>query len=148
MAIATLGELLDRGAEFEALQERFYATVRDSSSDSGVRLLTYYLARHRRHQAHAMEDLDPELIKHLRKVELQIDLESLMKDVPPLPPKDVTGDQLLESAIRYDTEMVAMYRSIASHPLGEEAHAFIESLIRLEESDIVMMKKMLAMHYF
>jgi hypothetical protein len=151
MAIVTLGELLDRGAEFETRQESFYARVRDGSADNGVRLLTYYLAKHRRHQAEATGDADPALIKRVRKVELKLDVN--IATVPTalsqgVTPETVTGDQLLETAIGYDAEMIAMYKAIAAQPIGEEARAFVESLIRLEERDIVMMKKMLAMHYF
>ena len=31
---------------------------------------------------------------------------------------------------------------------GEEATALVEALIRIEEKDVVMLKKMLAMNYF
>ena len=49
MAIVSIADLLDRASQFEERLEKYYAAIRDESEDNGVRLLTYYLARHRQH---------------------------------------------------------------------------------------------------
>jgi len=64
------------------------------------------------------------------------------------PPREVKGQALLEAAVGYDTELVSLYKQILRQPLSTEATALVESLIRLEERDIVMLKKMIATHYF
>ncbi|MCK5094825.1 MAG: hypothetical protein KAR18_08875, partial [Spirochaetes bacterium] len=61
---------------------------------------------------------------------------------------DVRGRELLEAAAGYDAELVNLYKQILQQPLGPEAQVLIESLIRVEERDIVMIKKMIAMNYF
>jgi hypothetical protein len=151
MAIVTIGEILDRGRDFETRLEAYYAEIRDCSTDNGVRLLTYYLARHRRHQEQALAGLDTETLRHVRAVELKFgapfDAFANLR-IPDLAPAKVTGDGLIETAIRYDGELVALYRTILGQPLSDEARAVLEALIRVEERDIVMLKKMLAMHYF
>lgn len=151
MAIVTVGEILDRARDFEAQLERRYAEIRDCSQDNGVRLVTYYLARHRRHQDQALAGLDAALIAHVRAVELKFDTPfdvSSRLRFPELAPETVTGDELIEAAIGYDGELVALYRRVLDQPLNDEVRAVIEALIRVEERDIVMLKKMLAMHYF
>ena len=54
----------------------------------------------------------------------------------------------LEAAVGYDAELVDLYKKILQQPLSTEAAVLIESLIRLEERDIIMLKKMIAMNYF
>lgn len=151
MAIVTIGEILDRGRDFETRLEAYYAELRDGSTDNGVRLLTYYLARHRRHQDQALAGLDADTLRHVRAVELKFGPPSDASANLRLPALDLakgTGEGLIEAAIRYDGELVALYRTILGQALGDEARAVLEALIRVEERDIVMLKKMLAMHYF
>ena len=64
------------------------------------------------------------------------------------PPKTVAGDQLLQAAIGYNGELTALYRAILEQPVDDNARPVLEALLRVEERDIVMLKKMLAMHYF
>lgn len=151
MSIASMGELLDRGKSFETRLERYYAEIRDRSTDNGVRLLTYYLARHRRHQEQALAGQDEAAILRVRTVGLKFDVPfDPAKNFHLLetPPETVTGDQLLAAAIAYDSELVSLYKSILEQPVGDEAASVVAALIRVEERDIVMLKKMLAMHYF
>lgn len=151
MSIITLGDLLDRGREFEVRLEAFYAGLRDESRNPGVRLLTYYLARHRRHQDQALSGLGPHQVALLRKVELKhsvpfdVDRHLHLRDMPA---DQVTGEALLNAAVAYDQALSDLYRAILDQPLIDEIRAVLEALVRLEERDIVMMKKMLAMDYF
>ena len=130
MGIATLGDLLDRASEFEARLEKYYGAVRDHTTDNGVRLLTYYLARHRRHQEQGLQAV-------VRLGRLMITNSSA----------EVSGQHLLETAVNYDTRLIALYREILKQPLTAEARAMIEALIRIEERDVIMLKKMIAMEY-
>ncbi len=151
MAIITIGEVLDRIRDFEIRLEAFYAQIRDNATNDGVRLLTYYLARHRRHQDQALKEADAQTLRHVRMVELKFDVlsdASVKLRIPDISPAKATGDELIEAAIYYDTELVRIYRAILSQPLGDDVRAILEALIHVEERDIIMLKKMLAMHYF
>jgi len=151
MSVVSIGDLFDRAAEFEHRLEAYYATLRDETGDEGIRLLTYYLARHRRHLEKGLEGVDHDQVDHIRKIELKYDVDFRPEKqfhVIGLPTEDVHAQELLTAAVNYDSELVALYRKILEQPLHPEAVALIESLIRLEERDIVMLKKMIAMDYF
>ena len=151
MSIMTLGDVLDRASAFEVELEQLYAAIRDRSQDNGVRLLTYYLARHRRRQQRSLVVVDPPTLQHVRKIELKFEIVFDPKQDFPLlesDPEGVKGDDLLRAAMRYDAALVELYRQILRQHLTDEAKTVLEALIRNEEKDIVMLQKMLAMHYF
>lgn len=151
MAFESIGDLLDRAGEFETRLERYYAAIRDESQDNGVRLLTYYLSRHRRHLQQALNGLNPGKVGHIRRIKLKYDIDFHLEKAFHLiktPPCDIKGTELLEAAVSYDEELVKLYKNILQQPLSTEASVFIETLIRVEEKDIVMLKKMIAMDYF
>jgi rubrerythrin len=151
MAGVTVGALLNRARRFEIRLEQFYRRVRDKSADNSVRLLTYYLARHRQHQELALQGLDPRLRERLRKTQLDESVDFTSFERFPLlgkAPEKTAGPDLLEAAIRYDEALVDLYRRLLNYPLDDEARAAIEAMIRIEERDMVMLKKMLAMRYF
>ena len=113
--------------------------------------MTYYLARHRRHQERALVGLAPDMLQHVRKVELKFDVPfDPATDIrlPDFAPEAVKGDELIGAAVSYESQLASLYRSILAQPLNEEVRTVLEALIRVEERDIVMLKKMLAMHYF
>ena len=151
MANVTIRHLLDHARGYERKLEAHYAAIRDRSKNDGVRLLTYYLSRHRRHLDEAMEGYgaaDLERILDIRlKHDVVFDPDAVRELVSSLPTA-LDGQQLLEAAVAYDLELVGLYRRMLEQPLGEEATALLRSLVRLEEKDIVMLKKMIAMHYF
>jgi hypothetical protein len=151
MSIVTFGELLDRAAEFERRLERTYAALRDESRDGGVRLLTYYLSRHRAHLRQALDSLGPGQVERVRSIRLKYDVPFRPEvdfGLMSAPPGEVKARQLLEAAVSYDERLVSLYRGIIDQPLRDEARAFLEALVRLEEKDIIMLKKMIAMDYF
>ncbi len=151
MAYESIGDLLDRASEFEERLAGYYAAIRDESKDNGARLLTYYLSRHRRHLQQALEDVNPGKKENIRRVKLKYDIDFYPEKVfhvMETPPCEVKGRELLEAAVGYDEELVRLYRQILEQPLSFEAAVFIETLIRMEEKDIVMLKKMIAMDYF
>lgn len=150
MAIVSIGDLLDRAGASEERLEKYYAALRDASKDDGVRLLTYYLSRHRRHLQEVLKDFSAGEIERIRSVRLKYDIEFHPEKEFHLieTSREVKGQALLEAAAGYDAELISLYQKILRQPLNPEATAFVESLIRVEERDIVMLKKMLAMHYF
>jgi hypothetical protein len=151
MANVTIRNLIDRAREFERRLEAHYAAIRDRSKDDGVRLLTYYLSRHRRHLDEAIAGYGGADLQKILEVRLKQDVvfdPAASMEIVMVPPAAADGQQLLEAAVAHDLELVGLYRRILEQPLGEGATALVRSLVRLEERDIVMLKKMIAMHYF
>ncbi len=151
MSIVSIGDLVDRAGKFERKLESYYSDIRDKSLNKGVRLLTYYLSRHRRHLEEVIKGFNNEAITRIFNVRLKYDINFNPDDNFDLIEKsieEITGNELLKEACAYDEELVKLYKNILKQPLGEEAKLFIEGLLRLEEKDIVMMKKMIAMDYF
>ncbi len=151
MAIVDVGDLFRRAESFEHRIERCYARIRDETESNGVRLLTYYLARHRRHLEQVLKDFDDDVVARVRAVKLKYDItfpperDFALLDADP---KSISSAELLEAAAEYDEALIELYRSILKQPIGEEATLVFEHLVKAEERDVVMIKKMAAMNYF
>lgn len=151
MAIVTIGDLLDCTAGFERHLEQYYADIRDQSRDNKVRLLTFFLSRHRRHLPEAFKGYSPQVIGHVRTIRLkrtipfvpEKEFQALMT-----PPHEVHGRELLEAAVGYDSALIRLYRSILDQSLISQAQELFNSLIYAEECDIVMLQKTAAMNCF
>ena len=147
MAIVSVGDLLDRAAAFEQELEEYYTAIRDFGTNEGVKLLTYYLSKHRRHLQEALEDFSDGKIALIRSIKLKYDIEFKLK-IDKADPEDIKGTDLLEAASNYDAELIHLYKEIIQQPLRPEGITLFETLIRIEEKDIVMIKKIIAMNYF
>lgn len=151
MASVTIDELFGRAQQFELRLEGFYADLRDHTENNGVKLLTYYLSRHRRHLERALASLDHEELERVRGVRLKVDIPFDPEASFALldkPAREVNGGELLAAAVEHDERLARLYKAIGDQPVGEEAGRLVEGLVRLEEKDIVMLKKMIAMNYF
>ncbi len=151
MASVTINELLGRARKFEHRLEQFYAKLRDETEDNGVKLLTYYLSRHRDRLERAIESLDPGQLNRIREVRLKVDIPfdpAAEFQISDKPIAEIRGHELLSAAVDHDARLVALYKAILGQPVGEETTRFVEGLVSLEEKDIVMLKKMIAMNYF
>ena len=147
----SIGALLKSTNEFERRLEKFYISVRDGTEDSGVRLLTYYLARHCHHLKQVLDNLTLYEIDSICKehVECELDIGSVRHlQLMTADPKEAHGKELLECAVTRDEALIGRYRSILEQPLSEGAASLFESLILIEEADVVMLKKMMATNYF
>lgn len=151
MVIVSIEELLSRASEFEEQLEQYYAAIRDNTEDNGVKLLAYYLSRHRRHLQKTLDDFDSDVVNSIRKELLMFDIEFHTEKhfkMIEAPPDKVLGTELLTWAVEYDEKLVNLYKQILNQPLSSRTKLLFESLIQIEEQDIVMLKKMLAMNYF
>lgn len=147
MAIVSVGDLLDRAAVFEQELEEYYTAIRDGVTNEGVRLLTYYLSKHRRHLQKALEDFSDDKIARIRSIKLKYDIEFKLK-IDKIDLEDIKGQDLLEAASNYDAELIHLYKEILQQPLSPAATTLFETLIKIEERDIVMIRKIIATHYF
>ena len=142
---------MNRAEEFEIKIEQYYARIRDETVNNGVKLLTYYLARHRRHAERVLADFDAKIVAHVKKVQLKYDVTLSPEEEFGLfdaDPASIGSEELLNTAAAYDAALVGLYKSVLKQPIGAEAEGVFESLIRVEERDIVMIKKMIATNYF
>ena len=151
MAFVSIGDILDKAADFEKTLELYYIEIRDNTPNNGVKLLTYYLSRHRRHLREAINNIEKTDLNKIRKVKLKYEVgHYFVKEFHPMktPVTDVGGDELLEAAVGYDKKLIALYEKIQNQPLPEGTRNFIGSLISIEQKDIVMLKKTMATHYY
>lgn len=151
MAIINIGDLLDRAKNYEQRLEKYYVEIRDKSENNGVRLLCYYFSRNRHHLKQAIDDMSSDLLKRIYKVKLKYDIDfdpDKVFKIIGISPDVVKGQDLLDAAVQYNTTLLELYKNILQQPLIAEVKAFIESLMKVEERDIVMLKKMIAMNYF
>ena len=117
----------------------------------GVRLLTYYLARHRRHLPEALECLPGKELERMGHVLLKYD----DPDFNPQKcfegkqlPSSVSGDELLATAIDLVEMLIRFYRWMVEQPLGERAGSLFHSLLQIEERHVIELRKIKAMDYF
>lgn len=146
-----IGDVLRRAADFESGLERLYARVRNESTDNGVRLLTYYLARHRNHMKRALGDFRLHEIDSIcsEEIDCETELRAVHRmRIKGIESKKICGRELLECAVSHDEALINLYGAILQQPLSERAADLFRSLKLLEENDIVMLKKMIAMNYF
>lgn len=151
MPTVTAGKLLDRCCEFEIRQEGYYAGIRDRSKDNSVRLLTYYLALHRRHREQALAAHGKLQVASLRKMKIKQAAAFEPGEWFRLfdtPPEQVGGVELLQAAGGYYQALLDLYRFMREQVLSDENRDVLESLIGAEERDVAMVKQMTAMHYF
>ncbi len=151
MSRQTVEDMLERAREFERRLEAYYADLRDRATNDGVRLLTYYLARHRRHLPEALDSFSKSQLKRLHRVPLE-------SEAPPFHPGEcfagkelpssVSGDELLRVAVELVEALIDFYRYLAEHVHDDDARGLIECLLHIEETHVVELKKTIAMNYF
>jgi hypothetical protein len=151
MAVVTVGEMLDRALDFEVRLEAYYAELRDRSTVDGVRILTHYLARHKRHVPEALEPFTAVDLHHIRLAPMKYD----DTDFHPAHcfegrglPADATGEQLLDVSIEFVDTLIRFYHWMLQQPLGPGPQGLFQSLLRIEERDVIELKKIKAMDYF
>ena len=151
MANLTVGDMLDRAQAFEHRLQDFYATVRDASSSDGVRLLTHYLSRYRDHLPNALAALSPSTRHRIRCATIKYDDTAFRPErtfAELEVPANVDSRGVLDIAIELVTELISFYNWINRQPIGSEVKALIQSLLKIEETHVVELKKTRAMDYF
>jgi hypothetical protein len=150
MSVTTLGDMLDRIQDFERRLKALYADVRDRTTNDGTRLLTYYLARHRRHVPSALASCTASQIENIRRTSFkyngpEFEPRACFEGVKF--PASVVANDILETAFVLVETLTAVYRWIADQQLGEEATSLFSSLLKIEESHLIELKKIRAVDY-
>ena len=151
MLPVNIGDLLDRVADCEERFKSYLVLVRDRSRDNGVRLVTYCLALHWRHQKTILGGLNPELLQRARKAKLKAGVApdpSRHIHVPETAPDKIGGRELLDAAIGCNNELVSICCSVLSQPVDDDVREVLEEFVMVKERDTAMLKKMRAMNYF
>lgn len=151
MADVTLGELLSRVEEFETELARFYTELRDQSEDNNVRLLTYYLSRNRRRKQQVVDDVDVHTLGQIRATPVHEDATFVPGEefsALRARPQGVNGGDLLSAAMAHSERLLRYYGALLKVPLDMDAMVLLQDLVRVEESDLAVLKKMTAMRYF
>ena len=149
--IRNVGDLFDFLTRLEDVFEQYYSSIRDSSGDNNACLLSYYLGRRYRRLRLSLKDFIPQKASRIRKNKLRLELEIVTQEwisLIALPPEKITGRELLDSAIKYNRKLLAIYRNVLGQALTKDAFLLLSKLAILEETDCSNLNKMLAMHYF
>lgn len=146
-----LGDILDHVASFEQRLDSYLQLARDKSTNNKARLVSYCLALHRRHMDCVMHGLKPELLQDARKTKLKRSA-ALAPDkhlhLPKSPPEEISGEELIEAAISYNSELASIYRAILANPVDKNVCTVLKACVMVKERDIAMLEKMLGMKYF
>ena len=148
MTTLTLGSMLDRSARYEQGLESYYADLRDGCTDNGVRLLTYSLRR--QHQQQLLSQLSDGQLEEIRNTILAPapELEAPWLDQPPgTAGGSTSGDDVLQEAIALREALINYYRTAYVQLSPGSALELLQSLIQVEERDIMMLNKMRDMRY-
>ena len=150
MAVITIDDVLRTAEGFEDRLGVYYKALCDNSTREGVRLLADYMGRHCRRLSTALERLDPD--ERERICACPIRYEPVALDVScsqerELAP-DATAVEVLDVAIEFDECLAELYRQVLRQDLEQEVKDLFESLVRSEERDEVVLKKIKATDYF
>ena len=151
MTVSTIAELLDQAGKFERRLERYFAEIRDSTADNGVRLLTYSLARRSSYIQQVLDELGHDEMEAIRATRLDRGIDFLPEKEFPLlgsPPDSVTGTRLLTAVIKYSTFLTNLYRGLIEEPIPAGSVRLLTNLVLIEDRDTIMLKKMSSMDSF
>ncbi len=143
MAMATVGAMLDYAKEFESTLETFLADVRDRATNDKVRLLTYYLARFKRHIAGTLALFAANRLAAMRDVPLKtIDSEFVVSRCfeGVYLSQNATPDELLETAIELTDILLSFYQWLVNQPASVVGAGIFERLAAREEKALITMK--------
>ncbi len=150
MAFVTVDDVLCTAEGFEERLVKYYKALCDSSTREGVRLLADYMGRHRRRLSAALERLDPDERERISACPIRYEPEapdvSCFKNRELTP--DATAHEVLDVAIEIDECLAELYRQVLRQDLDQEVKDLFESLVRSEERDEVVLKKIKATDYF
>ncbi len=150
MAIITIEDVLKHAERFEQMLADFYADLSEHSYREGVRLLTNYMARHRKRIDQALEKLSPEQVRRICSAQLRYEphaADCRCFDKIKLP-DDPLAAVVLDAAVILDECLGRLYRQVLQQPVDEEIRELFESLVRTEQRDEIELKKIKAMDYF
>jgi hypothetical protein len=139
MAIATVGAMLEYAKEFEGTLEAFLADVRDRAANDKVRLLTYYLARFKKHIGSTLDLFTADQLAIMREVPLKsIDSEFVVSRCfeGTYLSHDATPDQLLETAIELTDILLCFYQWLITQPVNGIGSGVFEQLAARETKTI------------
>ena len=150
MSVTALGDMLDRIEDFERRLKALYADTRDRMTNDGTRLLTYYLARHRRHVPSALASCTASQIESVRRTPFkydgpEFDPQACFKEVELSP--SATANEVLDAAVALVETLTAVYRWISDRHLGDDVSFLFGSLLKIEESHLIELKKIRAVDY-
>lgn len=150
MAVTTVACVLKRASGFECLLMDYYLGLAERSTREGVRLLTDYMGRHRRRLSEALERLEADEYRRISGLPIRYEPVSAECDHFQMRqlPRNATAAEVLDIAIALDECLISIYTQVAQQDVDPEVKGLFESLIRREERDEILLKKIKALDYF
>jgi rubrerythrin len=150
MAVTNVACVLRRAGDFEHQLMTYYLNLSEQSTREGVRLLTEYMARHRRRLAEALERFPAEEYRRISALPLRYEPVSVECDrfAEKVLLADATAAEVLDVAIELDECLISLYEQVARQDVEPEVKELFESLVHREERDEILLKKIKATNYF
>ena len=151
MAEATVGSMLDSAKEFETVLVDFLRDLRDRVKNDNTRLLTYYVARHKRHIEAIARMFPPEKLEEIRRIPLKAINSRFISErcfQGTYLASDASARELLDTAIELIDVLLCFYEWLAGQPAQKGADELIDSLINVEEKGLRDLKNLVEKHVF
>jgi len=150
MSVTTVACVLRRASDFECLLMDYYLSLAEQTHREGVRLLTDYMARHRRRLQEALSRFPGDTYKRISVLPIRYEPVSSECDRfagRTLDP-DATAEDVLDVAIELDECLISIYKQVVQQEIDPDVKELFDSLVRMEERDEIQLKKIKAMDYF
>ena len=150
MSVTTVACVLRRASDFECLLMDYYLSLAEQTHREGVRLLTDYMARHRRRLQEALSRFPGDTYKRISVLPIRYEPVSSECDrfAGRTLDADATAEDVLDVAIELDECLISIYKQVAQQEIDPDVKDLFDSLVRMEERDEIQLKKIKAMDYF
>lgn len=148
MNTENIGTLLDAILAFEENLDSYYKLLREESSDNGLRIIVYFLARKRARLKSLLDKLDPGVIYDVRKIELAdavtFDLDKILSEGV-MSPMDTDSKMLLTKTSNIAQAYAELCDAVIRNTDSENVISLFKDMSRLKTDENTMLMKMQAL---
>jgi hypothetical protein len=130
-------DVLAYGIDLHKRLRSVYDDLGDQSDQTRVKMVLDYLSRHERNRQHAMQRFEEGTRKKILNVWMQYapssDIEQILLDESTR--SDLTVDDVITMAMRFDDAMIAIYRETASEIADVHAREVFQNLAEMEHRE-------------
>lgn len=136
-------DVLDYGRQLHADLSGFYESLNERKQQVRVRMLLDYLSRHERHLEETVERFEDESKKQVLDTWMQyapsIDVSGMIDTQSANVHGDMSVDEVVQIAIRFDDALVELYREAAQEADVDRVKDVFCNLVELESNEKLKM---------
>lgn len=148
MDTENIGFLIDAILAFEEDLDNYYKLLREESSDNGLRIIVYFLARKRARLKSLLDKVDPGVVEEVRKVELAdavtFDLDKILSEGA-MSPVDTDSQMLLAKTSNIAQAYAELCDSVIRNTDSGNVISLFKDMSRLKTDENTMLMKMQAL---